>query len=105
MAYDLAVFCFHQLGTISVQPEMSIERIMELVGLYFDISSDSYELQVYDDQSQRNIDFDDEYVEELRQTSRQTYKRTIRAEVLFEKVRKTEIFSSISMSYCFYYVY
>lgn len=103
MGYDLLVKCSNRIGTISVQPHMSLEGIMGLIASHFDIELDSFELQVYEDESQRYIDFDAEFAEELQQITSQTPGRIFQAEVLFE-VRKMESFSSLSTSYYFNYV-
>jgi hypothetical protein len=97
MAYDLAVLCSHRTGVLSVYPQMSMKEIMELIGSYFDITVDCFELQVYDDRSQKYIDFDDEYAEELRQILPQTYKKTISARVLFQVPSQTENASCFSL--------
>jgi hypothetical protein len=97
MAYDLVVQCLHQVNLLSVHPQMSMKEIMELIGSHFHITVNSFELQVYDDRWQKYIDFDDEYAEELRQISPQTYRKTINAQVLFPEARKTKSVSLLGM--------
>ncbi|CAF1316740.1 unnamed protein product [Rotaria sp. Silwood1] len=89
-SYDLAVLCYHQASTLSVHPHMSYSEIMELIASRFDISVDSFELQVYDEQFQTYIDFDDECTERLRQLLPRTRKKTLPAQVLFHETREAE---------------
>jgi hypothetical protein len=97
MAYDLAVICSHRTGVLSVNEQMSTKDIMELIGSHFDIAVDSFELQVYDEQFHRYIDFDDEYAEELRQIVPRAYRQMLSAQVLFQEARKTETVFHLSM--------
>ena len=68
MDYNFAVQCWHRTHEFSVCSEMSTNNIMKLIGSYFDIPIESFELEIYDDRLGKYIDFDDEYVEELQQS-------------------------------------
>jgi hypothetical protein len=46
---------------------MSISGIFERIGSHFDLSQDSFHVQIYDERFRDYIDFDDEYAEELQQ--------------------------------------
>ena len=74
---------------------MAMKDIMKLIGSYFDIPTDSFELQVYDDRFGKYIDFDDEYVEELRCGLPKNYEMLF-GQVLFQATQTTNIVSTLS---------
>ncbi len=96
-SYDLAVFCYHETRTLSIDSQMPANEINELIASHFNIDSDSFELQVYDDHFQRYIDFDDEYTERIRQMLPRMYRKMLHAEVLFKNASETETVSCFSM--------
>ncbi|UJR07984.1 hypothetical protein I4U23_012263 [Adineta vaga] len=69
---------------------MSLKEIMESIMLFFEINENSFELEVYDQRYQRFIDFDDEYVEELRHILPITHKKQLHVRVLLQNVTEME---------------
>ncbi|CAF2074701.1 unnamed protein product [Rotaria magnacalcarata] len=89
-SYDLGILCHHEINILSIYPYMSYYDIMQLVASNFNIKMNSFELQVYDEQFQSYVDFDEECAQRLRQVLPRTEKKTLPAEVLFQEISEAE---------------
>nr|ACD54630.1 unknown [Adineta vaga] len=90
MEYNLTVEYSNKSDVLLLNTSMSLKEIMESIMLFFEINENSFELEVYDQRYQRFIDFDDEYVEELRQILPRTHKKQIHVRVLLQNVTEME---------------
>lgn len=97
MAYTLRIHCLQATGKVRVNKRMPFTKIMEAIGNRFNISTDSFEVQVYDPISQKYIDFDEEYNEELRHQTNTGKNKMIDGRVLLQDAES--IASIVGMLY------
>ncbi|CAF1145819.1 unnamed protein product [Rotaria magnacalcarata] len=80
-SYNLVILCDHRTYELFVNPNLSKSEIVERIGSHFDLSQNSFHVQIYDERFLDYIDFDEEYAEELQQRLPRTHTTTLNARV------------------------
>ncbi|CAF4091203.1 unnamed protein product [Rotaria socialis] len=78
-SYNLVILCCNRIYELFVNPNLSKSEIVERIGSHFDLSQNSFYVQIYDERFLDYIDFDEEYAEELQQRLPRTHTTTLNA--------------------------